>query len=59
MAGAAGALTGALQMLFAAGLGWLVARYFDGSAVSMAAAIFAMTALAFAVERLALDEGRR
>lgn len=59
MAGAAGALTGALQMVFAAGVGWLVARFFDGTAVSMGAAIFAMTVLAFAVERLALDERAR
>jgi DHA1 family bicyclomycin/chloramphenicol resistance-like MFS transporter len=59
MAGAAGALMGALQMLSATTMGWLVARHFDGSAVSMGAAIFVMTTLAFAVERLALDESRR
>lgn len=54
MAGVAAAILGVVQMSTAMVVGYLVARLFDGSPRSMAAMMFALTAAAFAIDRLAL-----
>jgi len=54
MAGVAAAILGAMQMSAAMVVGFLVTLFFDGSAVSMAAAMALLTGLALVIDRTAL-----
>ncbi|MBM3521955.1 MAG: multidrug effflux MFS transporter [Alphaproteobacteria bacterium] len=58
MAGVAAAILGVIQMSAAMLVGYAVTRYFDGTSISMAAAMSALTLAAFLVDRVVLQPRR-